>query len=182
MSTSNYNQTIIEMFEANVEKYSSRIAVKDEDRNYTYEELNILVNNFACKLLLNGIKNNQFVGIWASCSVKSIIAVLAVMKVGATFIFLEPKQSKERLEYIISITNLSVIIKTTNEDSVDRYLEKVIEVEKNVDNNLEMHIINEKKDFAEIAYVLFTSGTTGVPKGVEIYQKGLVQHCLNISD
>lgn len=178
MSTSNYNQTIIEMFEANVEKYSSRIAVKDEDRNYTYEELNILVNNFACKLLLDGIKNNQFVGIWASCSVKSIIAVLAVMKVGATFIFLEPKQSKERLEYIISITNLSVIIKTTNEDSVDRYLEKVIEVEKNVDNNLEMHIINEKKDFAEIAYVLFTSGTTGVPKGVEIYQKGLVNYVL----
>ena len=178
MSTSSYNQTIIEMFEANVEKYSSRIAVKDEDKNYTYEELSILVNKLAFNLLLNGIQNNQFVGIWASCSVKSIIAVLAVMKVGATFIFLEPKQSEERIEYIISITNLSVIIKTTNEDSVDRYLEKVIDVEVNSDKNFEIDIIDEKKGFAEIAYILFTSGTTGVPKGVEIYQKGLVNYVL----
>ncbi|SEF64131.1 amino acid adenylation domain-containing protein [Lachnospira multipara] len=154
--------TIIEKFMAQVNENKDALAVFDNERNLSRKELLLLADTIAARLP----KGCKRVGIMMNHSVEMIASIFAALRVGAAYIPVEPFFPKERIRYMMEEAEVSVLI--TNREYADRFPELTnIIVDKGfaIDENAKVSAdYNEK----ELAYILYTSGTTGKPKGVSV--------------
>lgn len=153
-------------------KYPNKIAVNDYYGNsITYSELDQKANDLANTLLTNKIKANDVVCIFLNDkSVYTIISILAVLKVGASFILLYPGLPDERIKYIIDNSDAKFII--ADKEHLNKY-QNLINI--NINNILKFSGLNITTNTSNnIAYLIYTSGTTGKPKGIEIKNNNLV--------
>ena len=141
------DKSFYEQFKSSLKKNPESIAVIFENKEYTYSELNEMVNKLA-----EEISPANRVGIHLPKGVRQIVAVLAASKIGATYVPLDIHNPKDRLAKITGQAELDVIV---SESGVER-----ISTSKNED-------LGENKN---PAYIIFTSGSTGMPKGVVIAQ------------
>ncbi|WP_298511890.1 amino acid adenylation domain-containing protein [uncultured Kordia sp.] len=157
----NATQTITDMFETSVEKYSSHTALIVDDSSLTYAEMNAEINQFAQYLAETfKIKKGDFVGVKLERNQQLPIAILAVMKLGATYVPIDTAYPEERIQYIQNDSNCTCVI----DQKV--YEDFLPEQAKFSTENLQVNI-----DAAAVAYIIYTSGTTGKPKGVMITHK-----------
>lgn len=154
----NLDETLGQLFENQVEKTPTAIALHYENRTFTYEELNTKVNNFANYLVENqNTKIGDFVGIKLERTPNLVIALLAVLKTGATYVPIDTSYPKERIAFIEIDSNCKFVI---DEETFNIFLSQK---KKYATHNLE----NQPKS-TDVAYIIYTSGTTGNPKGVLI--------------
>lgn len=176
-----YEKTIIELFEEQVKKHSNEIAINFENEELTYGELNEKVNQLAHLLKLNyQIKNGDIVGLFIDKSLEMIIGMLAILKSGACFLPLDFELPVERLTYIISNSNPSLIltshklcemVKSLNVSYLEIDLDSSFIYGNNANkDNLEISITPE-----DLIYIIYTSGSTGTPKGVMVKQRNIVR-------
>lgn len=167
------------------------IALMYEGTSYTYQEMNESANRLAHDLRSRGIGPDQAVGIFLERSAQFVIAMLAVLKSGGAYVPLDPSYPQERLEYMIQQSEMKVLL-TQAKLSGDVQPEGVTKLEldhKGLQASLELldasnPVFQTTPD--NLMYIVFTSGTTGVPKGVSVehrqfanYIQGLIRH-LNI--
>ena len=169
------NIPIIKYFEKQVEKTPNNIALVFEKQTMTYRELNEKANSLAHYLRENGVKNNTIVGIMVNRSFEMIIAILAVLKSSGGYIPIAPDYPDERIEYMLSDSNVEVLLTTTNQIKRIKKDKKIINIE--ITNN---KIYNQNKENLknitkpeDLSYMIYTSGSTGKPKGVMLKQKNL---------
>ncbi|MCR5514902.1 MAG: AMP-binding protein, partial [Lachnospira sp.] len=154
--------TIIEKFMSQVNENKDALAVFDNERNLSRKELLLLADSIAARLP----KGCKRVGIMMNHSVEMIAAIFAVLRVGASYIPVEPFFPKERIRYMMEEAEVGVLI--TNTEYADRFPELTnITVDKGfaIDENA---TVSTEYDEKELAYILYTSGTTGKPKGVSV--------------
>lgn len=176
-----YEKTIIELFEEQVKKHSNEIAINFENEELTYGELNEKVNQLAHFLKLNyQIKNGDIVGLFIDKSLEMIIGMLAILKAGACFLPLDFELPVERLSYIISNSNPSLILTSHKLCEMVKIL-NVSYLEIDLDSSF-IYGNNANKDNLEISitpedliYIIYTSGSTGTPKGVMVKQRNIVR-------
>ncbi|WP_027431762.1 amino acid adenylation domain-containing protein [Lachnospira multipara] len=154
--------TIIEKFMAQVNENKDALAVFDNERNLSRKELLLLADTIAARLP----KGYKRVGIMMNHSVEMIASIFAALRVGAAYIPVEPFFPKERIRYMMEEAEVSVLI--TNREYADRFpkLTNII-----VDKGLaieETAVGDAEYDERDLAYILYTSGTTGKPKGVSV--------------
>jgi len=169
------------LFEAQVEKTPEAIALifpqEGTEQRLTYAELNSRANRLAHRLRSLGVGPDVLVGIAVERSIEMVVAVLAVLKAGGAYVPLDPEYPADRLAYMASNSRLTLLItqKSINgklplSDDIQRVF-----LEDNYSNypldNLSISIHDKN-----LAYVIFTSGTTGLPKGVGIDQGSLARH------
>lgn len=140
------------------------------DGDFTYAELDRASSRLAGLLLRQGVKPDTFVAVCFEKSAWVPVAYLAILKAGAAFMLLDPEAPIERIQYMMEQTKTSVVLcSTTYKDMVDDCDAAAIVISKEV--------INKLPDFAgpfpdipssSAAYIIFTSGTTGKPKGAII--------------
>src|SRR4051812_13394086 len=94
------DRCIHELFEAQAARTPDALAVRYEDTELSYRELNARANRLARYLLDAGVVRGGRVGIYLSRSPEQVIGVLGVLKVGAAYVPLEPKLPRERLGYM----------------------------------------------------------------------------------
>lgn len=172
-----------ELFESQVAKSPNDIAVIYEDRELSYEVLNQQANQLARKLQDTGVGEGVNVGILLSRSEKMLVALLAVLKSGGTYVPIHSAFPAERIRYIIEDASVQVLL--TNADFKELNTEVVKVIDPTDSDALKAYEANNlENDISPnaLAYIIYTSGSTGQPKGVTIPQAALTNFLCSMQE
>ncbi|MGG4268578.1 non-ribosomal peptide synthetase, partial [Peribacillus simplex] len=172
------HSNIISVFNRIVNQYPSRIAVVSDEESYTYEELDDHSTSVANFLREKGVQIGEIIPLLLKPSVKAIVAMLGVLKVGAAYLPVDLKLPKARIQFMLGDCEAKVVI-TDNllirdlTVTGERSLINLDEIDKiSLQSDLNTNITPES-----LAYVIYTSGSTGFPKGVMIEHKSVTNLC-----
>ncbi|PSB50350.1 non-ribosomal peptide synthetase [Chamaesiphon polymorphus CCALA 037] len=168
-------QCIHQAIEAQTSERPDAVALVWDERRLTYQELNEQANQLAHYLQAQGVTGR--VGIYLERSGIVLVAVLAILKIGATYVPLDPSYPVDRLTYMLTNAEVNCLIPTQtlatqlpNPPALAVYLDRDwAEISNGDPHNLDLEI-----DPEQLAYVIYTSGSTGTPKGVMVSHRNLV--------
>ncbi|KZE44088.1 hypothetical protein AV540_01955 [Brevibacillus parabrevis] len=162
-------------FEKQVEKTPDAVALVYKDVELTYAELNERANQLAHRLLAEGVKPDELVGICVERSPEMIVAFLGVMKAGAAYVPLDPAHPQERIAYMIEDSQASVLLTQASlTDRLPASSRQVICLDSDELANEPVTNVETSVDERNLAYVIYTSGSTGLPKGVMIEHRSVI--------
>lgn len=166
---------IHQRFEAQANRTPTAIALTYQQETFTYQDLNHKANQLARYLKAQEIGPESFVGIHLHRSPDLLIALLAVLKAGGTYIPLDPTYPTPRLAYMVTDSGLKLVLTHLDlpqltPDSPCLYLDRDRHLwGANTTQNLPPDALPD-----QLAYVIYTSGSTGQPKGVQITHQSVV--------
>ncbi|UUO17102.1 non-ribosomal peptide synthetase [Dolichospermum heterosporum] len=174
-----------QLFAQQVELTPDAVAVVFDDQQLTYQQLNTQANQLAHYLQSLGVGAEVLVGIYLERSLSMTVALLAVLKAGGGYVPLDVDYPQQRLTYISQDSQISVLItqeSLLNSLPVEGVKVLVLDQEYEVFNSQ-----SPENPFSEVlpenlACVLYTSGSTGQPKGVILTHGALVNHSSAISE
>jgi amino acid adenylation domain-containing protein len=153
--------TIQQLFEEQARQTPGAIAVIFDKEQLTYDELNRRANQLARRLREIRVDRDVPVGVSMERSAELIVTLLAVLKAGGIYVPLDPAYPEERRALMMKDTGMSVVVtddahRTAGTDFDDTNLA--------VDGRAE-----------DMCYIMYTSGSTGAPKGVAVTHRGVVR-------
>ena len=166
------DQTIVDLFQAQVEKTPDNIAVDFENQQLSYRELNRKANQLAHYLLnLKTDTDNCLVGICVERSLVMVIGLLGILKAGGAYVPLDPDYPLSRLQFMLEDSEVKVLLSQSHLlERLPVSTAKVVcldsEWEKIAAGSRENPVRQSGPE--NLAYVIYTSGSTGKPKGVSI--------------
>jgi nonribosomal peptide synthetase protein BlmIV len=147
--------SVHEVFAAGVKRWPDAVALVDGDRRLSYRTLNAQANRLARQLRADGVRAEDRVGIRLDRSAESVIAMLAILKAGGCFVALDPAHPPAWHEAVMRAAGIRHVV------------DDVSAVQKDADLRLPVHP-------NQLAYLIATSGSTGVPKLVAGTHAGLL--------
>lgn len=196
------DQTINKLFENQVSQTPNKIAVVHQSTKLTYQEINIKANRIARLLRKIGVSKGDFVGIFKARDINFLVAILAIYKAGGAYIPIDSTYPPNRIKYMLSnsevkfiltdyslLNSLSDLVEDDSQLSSIVCLDDVLNKTKLGANKTELKIYS-KCDFDQLAhdnlehlndavtpaYMLYTSGSTGLSKGAIIRHDGAINH------
>jgi len=168
--------SIHEVFERQARRRPGAVAVECGSARLTYGELSERSSRLAGRLRAMGVGAETPVGLCAGRSVEMVVATLAILKAGGAYVPLDPSYPAERLRYMIEDSGIEVVL--ADGETAGRLPETAAQVVR-LDGALgEAEEIGEWESGAgaeSLAYVMYTSGTTGEPKGVEVTHRNVMR-------
>ncbi len=167
------------LFEEQVKKHPTNIAVKFAGETLTYDDLNTKANQLARRLRRLGVGPDVLVGLHLERSFDLVIGILAVLKAGGAYVPLDLIYPKERLAFMLSDAGLKVLL--TQEHLVNNLPEHdaatvLLDSWKNFASESGEDLDDAELSSDNLAYVLYTSGSTGRPKGAMISHRSLLNY------
>lgn len=141
--------TIYSCFREIGRKFPQMPAIIEDDRTLTYAELETMVDSICVKFY---DKKPNYVGVVMHHGAEQIAAMLAVLKSGAAYVPAEPSLPQERINYMMKSAGVDFVI-------TDNYCRHLRPTERD---------LSDRSESDGVAYVLYTSGTSGKPKGVMV--------------
>ena len=170
-------QPLHKLFEEVAGAYPLEVALTFSGEDLSYDELNRRANRVAHRLRRMGVGPESPVGIGIGRSLEFIIGLLAIVKAGGAYVPLDLSYPRERLNFMLRDTRPSVLLTGADEIDVEapgattlRVTADVADFSAESDENLDVQIGPRNA-----AYVMYTSGSTGNPKGVVIEQRSIVR-------
>ncbi|WP_396912957.1 amino acid adenylation domain-containing protein [Mycolicibacterium sp.] len=154
---------------------SEAVAITCAGRSMTYRELDAESNRFGHLLVDRGAAPGELVAILLPRCTQAIVAILAVLKTGAAYLPIDPGHPAARVGLILADANpLAVITSADLRPMLDGFDVPVVEIDDSaVDSRSSDALPFPAAD--DIAYVIFTSGTTGRPKGVAVTHRNVIR-------
>ncbi|MDF9457664.1 amino acid adenylation domain-containing protein, partial [Bacillus cereus] len=176
------NKSIHELFESQAERTPDQIAMIFEDNEVTYKELNDKSNAFARKLRSKGVQPEDIVGVILERSIEMVAGILGILKSGAAYLPIDPKNPKDRIEYMLYDAQAKVLLSTPRLISDIEFAGTIIDAGDSGTFEGDVGRLERVNKPNDLAYVIYTSGTTGNPKGVMVEHKSLTQTMLFLKD
>jgi tyrocidine synthetase III len=161
------DKTVVKLLEDTVKINPGNTAVVFENRSTTYGTLNEKANRLSSYLKQRyQIGQEDIVGIKLQRGVELIIAILAVLKAGGAYMPIDPDYPEERIEYMLKDSGCKVLI----DKSEMHFFEETA-------NSWSSSNPAQAAGNSNLAYVVYTSGSTGNPKGIMVEHKMLLNLC-----
>ncbi|MCC5635067.1 amino acid adenylation domain-containing protein [Nostoc sp. CHAB 5844] len=191
-------QTIDQLFAQQVIETPNRIAVEYENSWLTYQQLNEKANQLARFLQQLGIQKGEIVGILKERDINFLIGILAIYKAGGAYLPIDSQYPTDRIKYMVSNSEVKIILTDsscldifTNLIENNLHLKSLVCLDaaenKFKINNIQIynqynfhHLPNSNlagnNTGTDPAYMLYTSGSTGLPKGAIVRHDGAINH------
>jgi len=176
---------IHQLFERQVERTPTAIAVEFQDQRMTYYELNHRANQLAHYLQRQGVGPEVLVGVCIERSLEMLVGILGVLKAGGAYVPLDPQYPRDRISFMIQDAGLSLILTKEHlardlpENQVS--LLSLDEDWETIAHEMDHNPVSEATE-QNLVLVIYTSGSTGNPKGVMIEHRSLVSFTLAAAD
>lgn len=178
-------RAVPQIFLDRVSENPDSIAIETCNEKISYKELEMKSNTILQMLLRNGVSRGSKVGICMKKNPMVIATMLAILKAGAAYVPINSSYPIKRIKFIIEDSNVQVICVDNKSESVfSSFTEKesssfdfirIISESINFLGTIEENTFRKDEVYPQdIAYIMYTSGTTGNPKGVQITQKNII--------
>jgi amino acid adenylation domain-containing protein len=176
------DRRVHELFEQRVRAHPDAVAAVHGDRQWTYSELNARANRLARALLARGLRREGIVAVVTERNLDWMAAVLAVFKAGGAYLPIEPHFPADRIAITLSRAGCELVLTEPGStgtlgpalDSlpgITTLLAETAYAENHAGGDLGVDVAPD-----QLAYIYFTSGSTGEPKGAMCEQAGLLNH------
>jgi amino acid adenylation domain-containing protein len=172
-----------QLFEEQVALTPDRVAVVCEGKQLSYGQLNRRANQLACYLQRLGVAPEQPVGICAQPSIEMLIGLLGVLKAGGAYVPLDPAYPQERLRFMANDARLRVLL--TQKSLVGNFPDpgaEVVFLDHDPTGAEREDNLAGAPEPANIAYIIYTSGSSGRPKGVQISHGAVVNFLSSMAE
>ncbi|MDT7578964.1 MAG: hypothetical protein QOK35_228, partial [Pseudonocardiales bacterium] len=171
-----------ELFEERVAAHPDALAAVHGERRWTYRELNGRANRLARALRARGVDREDVVAVVTERNLDWAAAVLAVFKAGGAYLPIEPHFPADRIAATLTRAGCRLVLtETESTTTLDKALDELPDVarllvdtaydEDHADGDLGVTVAPD-----QLAYIYFTSGSTGQPKGAMCEHAGMLNH------
>ena len=172
------SQTIVSLFERQTKLTPQNVAVVYKDHKYTYAEVDAISNRIAAFVLSKGLKQEDVVSVLIPRCEWMAIVSLGVLKAGCAYQPLDPSYPKERLNFMMQDANAKLLIADEElRPIVDEYQGEVL-LTKDIPSLPSTQSSPNTPITPDTLFILlYTSGSTGIPKGCQLTHGNLVAFC-----
>ena len=181
-------QSIPQRFFQQVRQYPQNIAIKTKNYQWTYSELECIANRVAQIVLNQWGNHEQRIALLLEHDAPAIAAILGVLKAGKTYVAVDPSYPRERLGYILADSRATAVV-TNNQNlalAVELSPQEITLINIDEIDHKDVGSSGEESppDIApdQLAYILYTSGSTGVPKGVIQNHRNVLHYIRNYTN
>jgi amino acid adenylation domain-containing protein len=178
-------QRVHQLFEAQAARQPDSPALTMNDRHVTYGELNARANQWARLLVEQGVGRETLVAMLLERGVEFVTAILAIYKAGGAFVPLDPSHPAQRHAELLRQCGSPVVLTTAqflpvldaaSVELADTQRPLIVNVEDLPPPTTDPGDLPLRCDAENLAYAMFTSGSTGQPKGAMLEQRGMRNH------
>lgn len=177
-----YSQSISRLFEQQATLHPNKRAILDENICLSFNELNHTANQLAHHLKHIGVSAKQIIGVCLPRGWQAIVSFIALLKLGATYCPLDPEYPEKRIQYMLDNSDVSLVIfNELSKDKLTHFKGQMINIEQitpcPISSGFQnLNILGHESPDA-ILYLLYTSGSSGKPKGVLGTVRGFLNRC-----
>ncbi|MCO7224349.1 non-ribosomal peptide synthetase [Pleionea sp. CnH1-48] len=171
-----------ELFASQVEYQKDAIAVIHGEESLSYKELHQRSNQLAHYLIAQGVQPGDPVALWFAPSLDMLVAIFAVLKTGAAYVPLDVANPIERTQGILEDCQAQSLLTHANLELPDSLSQRITPLSQRVISLDQIDLkdypttdTEQKVTSEEVAYIMYTSGTTGKPKGTLIRHKSIIR-------